>query len=86
MSLENSKKVVAYAVSHPSFRAAFRSGPKDAIADFSAELNLSKESITVEEMDAIISLSDDDFDSVEKLAVGLGDDFSSEAHTGGVIL
>jgi hypothetical protein len=89
MSVENAKKVLHYAVAHPSFRKSLANDPAAAIRNHANDLKLDAAGLSIDELDAIAEMTSEDFASLEKVAVGLGDDFSSESvgeHTGGVIL
>lgn len=63
MSIKNAQKVISYAASYIKFRAALRKSPKTALTEFSSALQLSEESCTNEEIDAVLSFSDDDYKS-----------------------
>jgi hypothetical protein len=89
MSVQNAKKVLHYAVAHASFRKSLANDPAGAIQSHANALGLDAAGLTIDELDALAQMTAEDFASLEKVAVGLGDDFSSEEvgeHTGGVIL
>jgi hypothetical protein len=75
MSLENASKVIRYAANHAEFRNAL-SNPS-VLKDFSAQLNLSNQSVTNDEMAAILNFNESDYQSIGKL-------FDSFATDGGV--
>src|SRR2546430_483959 len=77
MAIEDAKKVLAYAMVHPSFRAGMRSNPQGAISASLASIGITKPP-SVEELDLLVSLTDADYDSLKRLAEGLGDSFSGE--------
>ena len=84
MSIENSKLVLSYAAAHSSFRYALRSDPHATLERFSKQLGLSKDGLEIEELDALVSFSDDDYTTFKKIIEGLGDSLSAEVN-GGVI-
>ena len=51
MSVENAVKVIKFAARHPSFRASYRSSPRDALKEYRKELCLDSDDLTIEEMD-----------------------------------
>jgi hypothetical protein len=76
MSLENASKVIRYAVNHAEFRNAL-SNPS-VLQDFSAQLNLSSQSVTDDEMAAISNFNEDDYQSIGKLFDGFSPDSSTD--------
>lgn len=85
MSVEKAKKVLVFGVKHPSFRQSFRNDPVGALQNYKATLKVEPADLTIEELDALVEMTDADYASLQKIAVGLGDDFASE-HVGGVVL
>jgi len=84
MSQENAKKVLRYAVQHPSFLASLRNDPREAIEDYKIDLGLDADGLTIEEEDALVSFTDDEYAAFAHLAEALGDSVSGEVN-GGVI-
>ena len=86
MAVEDAKKVLAYAIVHRSFRAAFRNDPLNAIKAAATNIGIQNPP-TVDELDALVSFSDQDFDAFARLSQGLGDSLSGEhgINAGGVI-
>ena len=78
MSLENASKVIRYAAGHSDFRAAL-SNPS-VLKDFAAQLNLSKQSVTDDEMAAILNFNEDDYQGIGKLF----DNFAPDGSVDGV--
>ncbi len=67
MSLKNAQRVIGYAAHHEQFRMALRRSPSSALAEFGADLNLEPGGCSTEEMDAVLSFSEDDYKSFDKL-------------------
>lgn len=72
MVSDNAKLVLRYAALHLSFRAAFRNNPKQALVDFKGDLNLGGD-LTVDEMDAILSVTDEEYSAIVRIGSALGD-------------
>lgn len=81
MSVENSVKVIKFAAKHPSFRASFRSSPREALKEYKKELDLDSDGLSVEEMDNVMSFSDEDYASFEKLVEKVQPDVSPDDRT-----
>ncbi|NQZ10673.1 MAG: hypothetical protein HRT35_26275 [Algicola sp.] len=67
MSLENTQRVLGYAAHHDKFRNAMRKSPQGALASFASDLSLSSDGCTDDEMAAVMSFSDADYQSFDKL-------------------
>lgn len=81
MSVENSVKVIKYAARHPSFRASYRNSPREALKEYKNELCLDSDGLSIEEMDNVLSFSDDDYASFEKLVEKVQPDVSPDDRT-----
>lgn len=84
MTVAAAKRVLRYAMIHPSFRASLRNSPREAIEAYEDEIKINSNDITIEELDALSTYSDDEFEAFSSLAEGLGDEVSGEIE-GGVI-
>ncbi len=74
MNQENAKRVVRVATIYPAFRTAFRANPQQALALFARDLKLQgEEPLTLKEMDAIGSITDEEFSALARIASTLGD-------------
>lgn len=67
MSVENAIKVMQYAAKNINFRASHRNSPHEAIATYKDELGIDANGLTSDEMNNILSFSDDDFASFANL-------------------
>jgi hypothetical protein len=86
MAAADAKKVLAFALVHRSFRQALRSNPFDALDRFQSQLKLGAHP-SVDELDALVSLTDEEYSALEKISTGLGDSVAGEHEiTGGVLL
>lgn len=84
MSLENASKVIRYAANHAEFRNAL-SNPS-VLKDFSAQLNLSNQSVTDDEMAAILNFNEDDYKSIGKLFDNFAPDGSVDGASSKVVV
>ena len=74
MNLDNSKRVIRVATIYPAFRAAFRANPEQALSLFAKDLNLQNgNSLQPNEIDAILSISDEEYMVFSRIASALGD-------------
>ncbi len=74
MNLDNSKRVIRVATIYPDFRAAFRANPEQAMSLFAKDLNLPQgEFLKPNEVDAILSISDEEYAAFSRIAATLGD-------------
>jgi hypothetical protein len=73
MSLDNSKRVIRVASTQPAFRAAFRANPQQALSSFAKDLDLQNGgSLQANEIDAITSISDEEYVVFSRMASSLG--------------
>lgn len=74
MNLDNAKRVIRVAIVYPAFRTAFRANPQQALRLFAGDLNLNQaQSLSSREIDAIGSISDEDYGTLARIASHLGD-------------
>ena len=84
MTQANAKKVLRFAINHPSFRSALRNDPREAIESYKVDLALDNAGLTIEEEDALVNFTDEEYEAFGRLAEALGDSVSGEVN-GGVI-
>ena len=85
MSVEASKKILRYALNHASFRASLRSSPRDAIEAYKQEIGVAGPGVlSVAELDALVTLTDADYDSIREISSGFGESPAAET-TGNII-
>ncbi|MEN9864590.1 MAG: hypothetical protein RL748_180 [Pseudomonadota bacterium] len=69
MSVENAREVVRLAAVSQTFRSAFRADSSQAMTLFASDLTLTGDgSLTQDEIDAIRSISDDEFAAFVRIA------------------
>jgi hypothetical protein len=74
MNLDNSKRVIRVASIYPAFRSAFRANPQQALSLFAKDLDLQNEdSLEPKEIDAILSITDEEYMIFSRIALALGD-------------
>ena len=74
MNQENAKRVVRVATIYPAFRTAFRANPQQALNLFAKDLKLQgTDALTLKEVDAIASITDEEFAVLARIASTLGD-------------
>ncbi len=81
MSVKNVQKVISLAATYLKFRMALRKSPKEALTEFAAKLQLSKEGCTESELKAVLAFNDDDYGSFEKLIGTLDGDLKEGDRT-----
>lgn len=74
MNQDNAKRVVRVATIYPAFRTAFRANPQQALTLFARDLKLQgDEPLSLKEMDAIGSITDEEYATLARIASTFGD-------------